>query len=405
MRYEDMEFENLRSVYQCIADLPGKLSRAGVAKHLSLSRTAVSLIVSSLISVRLVSEGPNTMETGRGRPGLPLSPDVSHWRVLGAALDVGEWQFVLCDLAGNIIRSFEYFANVSSPSLMLDALIDGIGRIQAEYGDVLIPGIGIGVPGIVDTTKGDLQFAFDQGWLDSFNISERVRRETGLNAYVMNRHTLEGVSEFRYANPDKIQDMIYIGVGSGIRSAIFSDGELMQGAHFSAGRISHIQVNPNGRRCSCGRRGCLITEANSYALHDYVLDLLSADDAQSVLRGQEEVLTTAAIIEASDAGDPVASAAVRRVAGALAKVICMVADVVDPRKVVIGGPVGSSDSLVAFVNSALDEYYSTSVLPFGRFHASRASSAGFSAAHGGAFLVLSDIMPLMISLIRSNRRY
>ena len=165
MRYEDMEFENLRNVYQCIADLPGGLSRAGVAKNLSLSRTAVSLIVSSLISARLVSEGTNPIDTGRGRPGLPLLIDDSYWRVVGAALDVGKWQFVICDLSGNIVRSFEHLADVSSPSLMEDALIDGIKRIQAEYGDVLIPGIGIGVPGIVDTTKGDLLFAFDQNLL------------------------------------------------------------------------------------------------------------------------------------------------------------------------------------------------------------------------------------------------
>ncbi len=403
MRYEDMEFENLRNVYQCIADLPGGLSRAGVAKNLSLSRTAVSLIVSSLISARLVSEGTNPIDTGRGRPGLPLLIDDSYWRVVGAALDVGKWQFVICDLSGNIVRSFEHLADVSSPSLMEDALIDGIKRIQAEYGDVLIPGIGIGVPGIVDTTKGDLLFAFDQSWLDSFNISERVRKETGMKAYVMNRHTLEGVSEFRYANPEKIRDMIYIGVGSGIRSAIFSDGKLMQGAHFSAGRISHLQVNPNGRQCSCGRYGCLITEANSFALHDYVIELLSAGDEASVLRGHEGELTTSMIIQAADSGDAVAAAAVRRVATALAKVICMVADVVDPRKVVIGGPVGTSDSLVGFVNASLDDYYSKSVLPFGRFRASKASIASFSAAHGGAFLVLQDVIPLMLSLIRSSR--
>ena len=106
---------------------------------------------------------------------------------------------------------------------------------------------------------------------------------------------------------------------------------------------------------------------------------------------------------AADSGDAVAAAAVRRVATALAKVICMVADVVDPRKVVIGGPVGTSDSLVGFVNASLDDYYSKSVLPFGRFRASKASIASFSAAHGGAFLVLQDVIPLMLSLIRSSR--
>lgn len=398
MRYEDMEFENLRNIYSCISESPG-LSRAGVAKHLSLSRTAASLLVSDLIASRLVSEAPGTAESGRGRPGFPLSVDDSFWRAAGAAMDSGKWKFAVCDLSGNIVDASEMEADVSSPESMQDALIKGIRKVQSKFGDTLIPGIGVGVPGIADATHGDILFAFDQGWFDSFNISQRINDETGLKAYVMNRYILEGVAEFTYANPDRIQDMIYIGVGSGIRSAIFSNGKLMYGSHFSAGRISHIQVNPHGRRCSCGRCGCLITEANSAALIEYVEQLLAECDDDSVLR--RKALSAPVITKAADEGDRIASEAVRRVASALSKVICMVSDVVDPRKVVIGGPVGMSDSLVSFINSSLDEYFANSTLPFGRFHVSKATITDFSSAHGGASLVLRDVISLMLPSIKA----
>ena len=396
MRYEDMEYQNFSNVLNCVVNELPSPSKAEIAKHLGLSRTASSQIVNKLIHLGILREGDSYCNSLRGRPGKRIMVDNGIWFVLGASLYEQTWQFVITDLSGTVKDLYKISIENLTKTTLLDTLIEGLSLMKGKYGKTLIPGVGIGIPGVVDTQKGDFVFAYDLQWFERFNVSSYVEKAIGMKAYVMNRFTLEGVAEFKFANPEKEKNMVYIGIGTGIRSAIFINGTLLEGATFSAGRISHIQVNSFGKKCSCGRVGCLITEANEEALICHLGNVLEKGDAASVFTlsglsgvGAEDVC------KAADNGDEASLIALSEVAKALYKAVIILSDLINPHKIIIGGPMGNCVCLSDMVNRMIDENQDR--IKYDSVYVSRSSIAGeLSSAIGAASLVTEHILELLL---------
>ena len=353
MRYEDMEYENYGNVLGYIISDSGALTRTEIARKLGLSKATVTQVINRFIAYGLVHEGEKITKAGKGRPGNLLYMDRNMWFVLAASLSENTWQFAIADLTGSIVSTYELPVSPMVPEVFMSRLIEGLKHMIGLCPGKLLPGVGIGVPGVVDQEKGDIVFAYDYGWNSRLNISGRIRDELGLETFVMNRNDLAGIAEYKYANPEHEQSMIYIGIGQGIRAAIFSDGHIIRGADGRAGRISHIQIDPEGKLCSCGKRGCLFTIANEHALLEDVNEMLASEDIPSALRSCAGSLSAEEVMSNAEKGDSIALKAVRHVASAITKAIMILSVVLNPRKVVLGGPIGDSDALVSFVSDEL----------------------------------------------------
>ena len=353
MRYEDMEYENCENVLRYIISDSGNPTRAEIAKRLGLSKATVTQIVNRFIAYGLVHEGQRLARQGKGRPGNPLSVNKDMWFALGASLADNTWQFVIADMTGSIVDSYEIPVSHMTQENFIDTLVCGLRHMMEKCPGRFLPGVGVGAPGVVDEAQGDIVFAYDYGWDSRLNISGRIRDELGLETFVMNRNDLAGIAEYKYANPEHEQSMIYIGIGQGIRAAIFSDGHIIRGADGRAGRISHIQIDPDGKLCSCGKRGCLFTIANEHALLEDVNEMLAREDIPSSLRACIGSLSAEEVMSDAEKGDYIAIKAVRNVASAITKAIMILSVVLNPRKVVLGGPIGDSDALVGFVSDEL----------------------------------------------------
>ncbi len=392
MRYEDMEFENYDNVLHYIINEPGNPTRAEIAKDLGLSKATVTQIISRFMAYGLISEGKLTEHQGKGRPGNPISIRKDVWFVLGASLSDTTWQFVISDLTGEIVQTYELPVPLMTPEYFLNTLVEGLRHMIGICPGKFIPGVGIGVPGVVDEEHGDIVFAYDYGWTHRVNIAERVMAEFGLPVFVMNRNNLAGIAEYRYANPDREQSMIYIGIGSGIRATIFSDGHVIRGADGRAGRISHVQVDPEGRLCSCGKRGCLFTVANETVLLEDVRNMLDNSDIPSALREDPSRCTVPDVILLAEQGDMIACEAVKHMALAISKAIRMVSVVLNPRLIVLGGPVGDSEVLVSVISDDLKENTGyQDILPEVR----RCSIKPYGSARGAVSLVIDNALSLI----------
>ena len=400
MRYEDMEKSNLRNILKTIeTDLPCP-SRADVAKHLGLSRAAVTGLVNQLEALKLVTENGTIARPNRGRPASPLHIDMEYWQVLGASLHLTTWEYVIADLAGNILHKEVRPVVPFNIDNMISVLCTGLKETIDNWEGNLLPGVGIGVPGVVDECTGDIVYAYEWNWTERINISNPVIEATGFTPYIMNRYMLEGISEFKYANPEKLQDLVYIGFGNGIRSAILSGGEIIKGKNFSAGRLSHLQVDSKGEVCDCGRTGCLYTYASEKALMKYIRNRIAEGNVSSSLEGQLDFLTPRIIARAADEGDIVAREAMKRAAKAIAHVVVTVADVLNPDKVIIGGPTGTSKYLIASINEALDnlEYKG----PFTSYAVEQARLQEMSSALGAAYIVTTNKLELATKALAEN---
>ncbi len=403
MRYEDMEFENYRNVVSTL-DEAVSLSRADIAKKLSLSRTTVSNITSSLLNAGIIEEGTAVdASASRGRPGSPLRFS-DKWFALGASFYQSSWQYILCNLRGEIQKEYQIKVEHVTPETLVSTLISGIKFFLRDFTSNLLPAIGLGLPGVVDSDKGQILWAYDLNWNKAIDVSTPVQEALGFDVYSLNRYSLAGLAEYTYANPEMEKDMVYVGLGSGIRSAIFINGKLLEGASFSAGRIGHIPIDPEGPLCECGKHGCLLAMANEKALVEKALSLIKEERfGKSVLAALPiDDISSDLILSLADDGDECACTCVDYIADKIIIAIAVVVDMINPRKIVIGGPMGYSCSyLVSCIQNAAERIAAET--PYRSMSIVQGQLKGNGSALGAVTLVLNRKADLLYQFIEKDK--
>jgi glucokinase len=134
-----------------------------------------------------------------------------------------------------------------------------------------LKGIAISSAGQIDSLKGVVLFATDTipGYSGT-PLAELVTNHTGLPVTVENDVNCTALGEYWQGAAKGSNHFLCVTIGTGIGGALFLNGELYTGAHFSAGEIGHISLYPNGKLCTCGNRGCYEKYASSSALSEYV---------------------------------------------------------------------------------------------------------------------------------------
>ena len=179
---------------------------------------------------------------------------------LTIGLDIGgtKMAFVVADRQGTIHET------KTLPTNSLHGVSDTLERIIAELNSYLgrygrICGIGIGVPGPVDTAQGVALHAANLGWENvplGDAISSRLSREMPI--YVENDVNVGAIGEQLFGNARGVTDYVYLTVGTGLGGAVMINNCLLRGASHSEMELGHVSLDPvNGRQCTCGQRGCV----------------------------------------------------------------------------------------------------------------------------------------------------
>ena len=396
VRFEDLEFVNYKNIIDAIGAMESP-SRASVAKALAVSKTTVSYVVSDLIEKGIVEETELQDSGRRGRPGLGLRLRDGAWCALGAAFISSHWSFVVTGLSGRVIFRHEApEISVLTPDSLLSSLKHELKEIMSSLPHTMLPAIGLGLPGIVDIERNRIIVANDMKWHDPIDFGSEIEKEFGIRVYSVNRYTAAGIAEFRYANPERDLDMIYIGLGHGIRSAIFINGRLLSGATYSAGRIAHIVVDQTGPLCDCGKKGCLLTLASSDVLIRKADELRKLDENRiSRLNDEGVKLDEETICTLADEYDTCAMKAIDTIVEPLARGLGEICDIINPRKIIIGGPIGySSRYLVTRLRECLRQKLTAS--PAGEvLKVEQACLKDYGSALGAASLVLENKADLL----------
>jgi predicted NBD/HSP70 family sugar kinase len=249
---------NERLVLATVYD-QGPISRAEVARLTGLTRTTVSDVVGGLLASGLAREIGRGPSTGGKAPILLEVPDRGRLLI---GVDLGDRVFTAAtvSLRGEILHRIEVPSEDADGDEALGLAMALMERaIAAADGPVL--GIGIGAPGLVDTTDGTVVEAVKRNWRN-LPLGGLVADTFRVPVYVANDSQAAALAEHVFTET-RGANLIVIKVGQGIGAGVVLNGELFGGDRFGAGEIGHTVMDPNGEVCRCGRRGCLETTASA----------------------------------------------------------------------------------------------------------------------------------------------
>jgi glucokinase len=242
-----------------------------------------------------------------------------------------------------------------------DAVIAGLLETVDE-----LPGaqaVGLVLPGILDEEAGMVRFAANFGFRD-VPLRALVAERTGLPVAFSHDVRAGALAERWLGAARGAGDFLFLALGTGISAAAVLDGKPYAGGGY-AGEIGHLVVDPGGRRCDCGARGCLETIASARA----VADRYGAP--------AEEVARLAV------AGDAVAGAVWAEAIDALAGALAMYVSILAPELIVIGGGLAEAGAaLLEPLDAAL-----AARLTFQRRPVIRRAALGDQAGRLGAALL------------------
>lgn len=241
----------------------GPSSRADIARDLGINAVTVTQMTKLLIQDGLVEELNQAPSTG-GRPGQLLGIVAGAGRALGVKLTRN--QVVIDDVRidGTVLdtysESFDAFAP-EAPNRLASLLRPFVQRRS----DVPLLGVGVAVPGIVDSPDSGIVDANTLGW-SKVPLGGILKWALGLPVLVENDVKSVTVSEQIFGRGRTLNDFFVVSIGFGIGLGVVVGGSLYRGSRGGAGEFGHYTISEGGQTCTCGNRGCLETEIGAPAL-------------------------------------------------------------------------------------------------------------------------------------------
>lgn len=191
-----------------------------------------------------------------------------------------------------------------------DSLADAVRQhTDTAPKDYQLVGIGVGAAN-GNYYRGTIENAVNLKWKGVLPIAKQMTDDFKVPCLVTNDANAAAVGEMIYGNAKGMKDFVLITLGTGLGSGFVCGGVLINGHNGIAGELGHTSVNPNGRYCNCGKRGCLETYVSATGIKRTVYKLLADHIEPSELREFSfDDLNTKMISEAASRGDLVAKEA------------------------------------------------------------------------------------------------
>ncbi|MBB6548392.1 ROK family protein [Nonomuraea rubra] len=226
------------------------------------------------------------------------------------------------------------------PRPVLTRLFDLGRKAVAEAGVPEVAAVGISCGGPLDTTAGVLECPPHlPGWID-IPIVALATETFGVPAALENDATAAALGEFRYGAGRGTSTMVYLTISTGVGGGSVIGGRLHRGAAGNGGELGHVMVRPGGRKCSCGRRGCLEAYASGTSIAERAREALAAGRPSSL--SALALPTAEDVSRAAEAGDPLAIEVWDETTWALGTALTDLVNAFEPELVVLGGGVTRS---------------------------------------------------------------
>jgi len=322
-----------------------QISRAEISRQLDLSRSTVTEIVKELIPTGLVAEVGNGESSGGRKPILLEFQDDAKV-ILGIDIGATHVSVAMTNLRGKLLLWKEKEYPVREDPDGTHKLIDELCNeclSSLKHGSEMLLSIGVSVPSPVDPIHPEyLSETIIPAWHGQSGL-ERLRKKYDVPVYLDNDANLGALAEHWWGAGKDVNDIIYIKISNGIGAGYILGGKLYRGSKGIAGEMSHMPIDPNGRLCGCGLRGCLATVISAWALKERIGTLSNLYPDSSLLNGSPSIID---IENAALNGDQLAIQVVTEATNYLTSAITSLVNLLNPDMIIIGGSLSRLGELV-----------------------------------------------------------
>lgn len=228
----------------------------------------------------------------------------------------------------------------------IERLADYLKEIFQKYSEThILRGIGLAAPN-VNYRTGWIENSVNLKW-QRVNLVNLLKDYFNIMITIINDANAAALGELAGGSARGMKNFIVLTLGTGLGSGIVVDGNIINGENGLAGELGHIIVKPGGRKCNCGRHGCLETYISANGVRRTVFDLISYYNEETKLRdiGFNE-LTSIYIAELARKNDPVAEKVFEYTGEILGRALSDVAACFDPEAIILAGGLSEAGDLL-----------------------------------------------------------
>ena len=311
------------------------ISRADLARRMTLGRGVVTTLVKQLLNEGALYEGA-LADLPRGRRPTMLYVETRDRLVVAIDVRFSRVDVLLSDFGGKQI-ALERFGTRFDPEQLLDELAVRVRRLlRTHAAEGRCEGIGMVIPGMVDRHSGRVLNAPQLGWRD-VQVRAGLAERTGLPVHVENAPAACALAHI-WLGPSGVRDFVYVSVSDGVGTGVVVNGEVVRGHAHTAGEFGHIPISADGPRCLCGSLGCLEAHTSNLAtVARYLGHELSPAIARELL--QRSGVTVDDVIGRAGEGDERARDALAETGRYLGIGISTIVQALNPAQIFVGGEI------------------------------------------------------------------
>ena len=334
---QDMKRHNVHLVINTIIKY-GPISRTELRDRVGLTAATVINITNDLLERNILLQEGLAAASSKGRKALMLNVNPTAFYTLGVSLSTRRLRVGLANFQGQIVDHVDVtIRNTITPEEAVDLIQQNVQMLVEKHQvpTEKLVGVGVAAPGPLDTHTGLITVPPDLPNWRNVPLQKLLEERLQLPVRVDNETNAAALAEC-FAGGDEKEFVFFISMFRlGVGGGLVLNGEPLLGFHGSAGEVGHLLVQPGGRKCGCGSRGCL----EAMISEDALLEAAAAGGAGEI--SLEELFTR------SKNMDPVCYAVVKQAADYLTMAICDVVHMVSPSRIVLGGPLAEMSPQLA----------------------------------------------------------
>lgn len=282
--------------------------------------------------------------------------------VIGLDLGGTNSVFGVVDSKGEIIvtTSIKTQAYPSVDQYIMES-VKAVKQIAEQVGGMeKIRAMGIGAP-CGNYYKGTIEHAANLVWAkDIVPLANMFINELGIPVVVTNDAKAAAMGEMKYGVAVGMNNFVELTLGTGVGSGIVANGQLIYGFDGFAGELGHMIVEPDGRPCGCGRKGCLETYCSATGVVRTAIAMLKESSETTSLRDiATDKFTSYDVYKAAMAGDAMAQEVFKQTGRRIGIACANIATFLSPEAFIFFGGLAQAGELLL---RPIEEAYNENVL-------------------------------------------